>query len=117
MAETGAICPSCGHHLSMVNDSRQGKGLIRRRRVCAKCGVRWTTVEIPVDQFNALMKLPTHWAKKSKNNNPNFISKYIVPPAKQAEVLKLRNKGLNMGQVAELLQLAPRYSSKGTDNG
>jgi transcription repressor NrdR-like protein len=117
VAKSGVMCPACESFSTMVNDSRQGKGFIRRRRVCAECGTRWNTVEIPEDQFLTLIKLPVHWAKKSKNNNPRFIGKYIVPPEKQAEVLKLRNKGLNMTHIAELLGLALRNPSKGTDDG
>ena len=36
----------CDHHNNYVLDSRPGEFGIRRRRECADCGHRWTTVEI-----------------------------------------------------------------------
>ena len=40
-------CPFCGHEDSQVKDSRPAddNAAIRRRRVCAGCGQRFTTVE------------------------------------------------------------------------
>lgn len=43
----GMPCPRCQHPESVVNDSRPNKdgSFIRRRRICVKCGLRWTTYE------------------------------------------------------------------------
>lgn len=42
------ICPRCGHGEAGVVDSRHtGRfGAIRRRRACAACSYRWSTLEI-----------------------------------------------------------------------
>ena len=39
-------CPECGHNLSKVTDSRCVGAYTRRRRECAKCGIRFTTHEV-----------------------------------------------------------------------
>ncbi|MDO8619266.1 MAG: transcriptional regulator NrdR [Candidatus Daviesbacteria bacterium] len=41
-------CPFCGSNLNKVVDKRgvEGRGEIRRRRECLKCGKRFTTYEI-----------------------------------------------------------------------
>ena len=40
-------CPFCGHEDTQVKDSRptEDGGAIRRRRFCANCGQRFTTIE------------------------------------------------------------------------
>ncbi len=40
-------CPFCGHDDTQVKDSRptEDSGAIRRRRFCANCGQRFTTIE------------------------------------------------------------------------
>ena len=40
-------CPFCGHEDTQVKDSRlsEGGAAIRRRRFCASCGQRFTTIE------------------------------------------------------------------------
>ncbi len=40
-------CPFCGHEDTQVKDSRptEDNGAIRRRRSCANCGQRFTTIE------------------------------------------------------------------------
>ena len=41
------ICPFCGNEDTQVKDSRPAEdgGAIRRRRLCGKCGARFTTFE------------------------------------------------------------------------
>ena len=41
----GHICPHCGDSKSRVDDSRARRGGIYRRRECAACHFRFTTVE------------------------------------------------------------------------
>ena len=54
---------TCVHKYSEVIDSRPmfdrdlGKRLTRRRRKCADCGQRFTTVEIPIDPGSKGKKL------------------------------------------------------------
>ena len=38
-------CPYCDHHDSSVTDSRAAENGVRRRRECARCGLRFTTYE------------------------------------------------------------------------
>ena len=38
-------CPHCSHTESKVTDSREAKEIIRRRRECLSCSVRFTTFE------------------------------------------------------------------------
>ena len=46
------ICPQCKSLATAVVDSRSddGKSRVRRRRDCASCGLRWTTIEVPRDE-------------------------------------------------------------------
>lgn len=39
------LCPYCSHDDSKVIDSRESSDGIRRRRECARCGLRYTTYE------------------------------------------------------------------------
>ena len=58
------MCPDCGHKSVTYDVRDETRGLIRRRR-CTECGVRWTTVEGPVDIWEALLeaeeKLTAAW--------------------------------------------------------
>jgi transcriptional repressor NrdR len=38
-------CPYCGHNENKVVDTREAPDSIRRRRLCAQCGRRYTTYE------------------------------------------------------------------------
>jgi transcriptional repressor NrdR len=51
------ICPKCGHGEAGVVDSRPlGRfGAIRRRRQCARCKFRWTTLEIAETTINEII--------------------------------------------------------------
>lgn len=42
----------CSHAKSYVIDSRQNEFGLRRRRECANCCHRWTTIEIAFDDFS-----------------------------------------------------------------
>lgn len=53
-SKVGLRCLECGHPNSTVRDSRPRDRAIRRRRVCLKCGHRWTTWEIPADAASLL---------------------------------------------------------------
>jgi transcriptional regulator NrdR family protein len=54
-------CPACSAPGSGVYDSRvaisDGSPYVRRRRKCDACGHRWSTAEIPVEQFEALLSI------------------------------------------------------------
>ncbi len=42
-------CPQC-HDKTFVLDSRSGKDLVRRRRVCHGCSYRFTTYELSAER-------------------------------------------------------------------
>ena len=48
-------CPKCGSDQLGCIDSRKNNGAVRRRRVCQDCYYRFSTMEISVDQFNAMI--------------------------------------------------------------
>lgn len=48
-------CPKCGSDQLGCIDSRKNNGAVRRRRVCQDCHYRFSTMEISVDEFNAMM--------------------------------------------------------------
>lgn len=51
------ICPECKCYDSTVIDSRMtDDGMIRRRRKCLSCGVRQSTVEIPIDLYAGMQE-------------------------------------------------------------
>jgi len=59
--ELNAItCPKCGGTIRRVTDSRpvefEGAVAIGRRRECASCSERTTTVEFPLDSFNEIKR-------------------------------------------------------------
>ncbi|HEU4949341.1 MAG TPA: ATP cone domain-containing protein, partial [Candidatus Deferrimicrobiaceae bacterium] len=51
-------CPRCGHVDNKVVDSRAGKdgNVIRRRRECLSCRMRFTTYERIEDEFPLVVK-------------------------------------------------------------
>jgi transcriptional regulator NrdR family protein len=53
-------CTACGHGETGIRDSRtfDGGETCSRRRVCAKCSHRFTTVEVPKEVIDALRRLP-----------------------------------------------------------
>lgn len=44
-------CPQCKTGSAWVMGSREKEGSVRRRRRCTKCGFRFTTSEISVDDL------------------------------------------------------------------
>lgn len=51
---TRSYCPKCGSDRTITKDVQQQDGNIRRRRECNACGWRYTTMEVPLDEFNRL---------------------------------------------------------------
>lgn len=49
-------CPQCKTGTAWVMGSREKDGAVRRRRVCKKCGYRFTTTEIQVERAKQLME-------------------------------------------------------------
>lgn len=55
MSGVGTPCTACGERGSDVVNSRPGAaGTVRRRRVCKKCGNRYTTVEMTIDTWETI---------------------------------------------------------------
>ncbi len=52
-------CP-CGHDNAATVDSRLGMGGTRRRKVCTTCGLRFTTLEVTVNEGKRLQALGVH---------------------------------------------------------
>ena len=51
-------CPACGLQNSLIIDSRYySDGFYRRRRECQSCGERWSTMEVPFDTGQKLIKI------------------------------------------------------------
>ncbi len=50
-------CPRCGSENTYTVDSRDGKNGRRRRKRCADCENRWTTVEIEAEKYQRLKRL------------------------------------------------------------
>ena len=51
------VCPKCKNAHPNVIDSRQESHLVNRRRWCADCGYRFSTVEISKDDYKQVLKL------------------------------------------------------------
>lgn len=52
------VCQLCGSRKFSVIDSRHNEdGTVRRRRICKKCGTRFTTFEITMDEYFTLRKI------------------------------------------------------------
>lgn len=52
-------CPECGSENLRVIDKRIRNGLPQRRRECADCQHRFNTVEITMDQYEAVVAVMT----------------------------------------------------------
>ena len=50
-------CPKCNNAHTGVVDSRNESNLVNRRRWCADCGHRFSTVEISKDEYKVILKL------------------------------------------------------------
>ena len=48
------LCPKCNSSLLKCVDSRPSKEATRRRRVCVKCGHKFSTYEIGVERVKEL---------------------------------------------------------------
>ncbi len=54
LATPGFMCPSCRErHTSVVDSRPRESGFIRRRRVCDSCTFKFSTIEVPLDYFEA----------------------------------------------------------------
>lgn len=55
-------CPKCGSNEVLVNDSRpKGKlGHFYRRRQCQACWHRFTTIEMPLTEYNDILQADEH---------------------------------------------------------
>ena len=56
-------CPMCEGN-TMVIDSRPSVDSIKRRRLCEKCGYRFSTVEIDIDMYNSFLAMTSEEEEK-----------------------------------------------------
>ena len=66
-------CIKCEYPETSVKDSRKanfGLNAIRRRRLCLKCGERWTTYEIPMKEEVGIKEL--------MNINPDDLKRNLA---------------------------------------
>lgn len=47
-------CPKCAGDQLRCNDSRYKDGTVYRRRTCLSCGHKFTTFEIPLEEYDAM---------------------------------------------------------------
>ena len=47
-------CPQCSSFQVHICDSRHEGTHVRRRRECMACGFRYSTMELPVEEYNRL---------------------------------------------------------------
>ena len=65
-------CPKCEFYESEVIDSRKSPFQVRRRRVCVKCGFKWTTYEVDAEIYrDAMMK------KKVERQLRSILKSYV----------------------------------------
>ena len=51
-------CPACGLQNSLIIEGRYcSDGFYRRRRECQSCGERWSTMEVPFETGQKLIKV------------------------------------------------------------
>lgn len=51
------ICPKCNSENVFTIDTRAYENTTRRRRVCAECYERWSTVEVTVKEYKQMRKI------------------------------------------------------------
>lgn len=59
-------CPQCKTGSAWVMGSREKDGAVRRRRICKKCGYRFTTSEIRVDELKRIALMAADIVKEIK---------------------------------------------------
>jgi transcriptional repressor NrdR len=70
-------CLKCKSHESYVIDSRPREATVYRRRRCEECGYRWSTTEVPQDQYEKFGQVAK--ALRSLDRIRDHIDKIIEP--------------------------------------
>lgn len=72
------LCPLCNVLARTdVTDSRPREdGTMRRRRYCNECKGKFSTVEIPMDQYDALLPAVARQSSKARIALNAFITEY-----------------------------------------
>ena len=94
-------CPDCLHPDSRVIDSRAASDAIRRRRVCEKCGARFTTHE--------RLEPKLAWVEKKSGRREPFLREKVVAGVTLAcrkRPVDARTIDTAARQVEALLELA-----------
>lgn len=61
-------CPVCGNPKTGVIDSRIEEDCVSRRRSCERCGTRWKTIEVDLDQWDNMVSLFRQREFKEQND-------------------------------------------------
>jgi transcriptional regulator NrdR family protein len=78
-------CPNCGEQALDVIDTNQAQNvLVRRRRACRKCGHRFSTVEIPAEEYDQLVKVRDQAGAARYRQALQAILKIVVEALKGA---------------------------------
>lgn len=86
------LCPACGAPDSRVRDSRPGHRSVQRRRECAACGHRWSTME--VQHTSARKGLPN------------------LDEGAKAKIARLAGQGMRQTDVAASMRLSQSTVSR-----
>lgn len=94
----GIICPSCKSENTMVMDSRAAPcNTIRRRRMCADCGDRFTTYEAVLNQhartFISKIRTQQDFVVKNISKLEHLIHTICEHIITSKEVEDVKNKG------------------------
>lgn len=81
------ICPDCGGTTCVVDSRERSDGAVRRRRICAKCRVRFSTVETCVDSDHASVKHKAHFRHEAAQSKVRDMALGML------EVILMRDPG------------------------
>lgn len=56
---SGLRCDACHARTTVVDVRMRATGELRRRRMCVKCGQRFTTYEVKADMYDEVRKIET----------------------------------------------------------
>lgn len=59
-------CPKCGSECTYIHDSREERGMRRRRYKCHECGERFPTLEVVAEPFRPVESVTIHYKGEAK---------------------------------------------------
>lgn len=91
-------CQECGSRDTFVQQSRQTRAGLKRRRVCKACGARWSTLEVLLADARHLKAAARKEALAARRG-------CAVPPGKEADWRLLKSKRYSNREAAAALGL------------